>query len=443
MNMFTITARFPTGEFNAHGRDGEPEWPPSPARLASAVLAAAHASGKNVHVAESLFALRPPCISSPPFGLRRVGYGRWVPVNNEVKDDGSGIVDDNKRFGENARKSPERGVLVGTSRDDVVRWVFAEDIGVDLDVLRTLVWTVSYLGRPTSPVILDLVPRAQEAPAGHDRWQPDAKGDVSLRVATRELLRALDEREKYRRDSEFTGTHRVLDVRPVARYRHEGGAGEVYGALPVVSMPSAVLEGAVLYRFPRGRSGDVMLGAGDAPTVADQIRTTFPDLDWMFPLFGDVRQGSRSLLVMKGVLVRTRSVPKDLVLAVRGGVATARPAEPGRLGSLPRVLRAATAPSRIWTSVVPTEMGSKVAVDRSKGVAERLGVGLQRVERHKFAFADVGPDVQEPSTAYHLSVAFDREVSGPVVLDKVWFVPRGATGLAVNERRRALISPSA
>lgn len=37
MTSFTVTARFPAGQFNAHGRDGEPEWPPAPARLAAAL----------------------------------------------------------------------------------------------------------------------------------------------------------------------------------------------------------------------------------------------------------------------------------------------------------------------------------------------------------------------------------------------------------------------
>ena len=60
MTAFTVTARFPTGEFNAHDRDGGPEWPPAPARLAAALLAAAHESGSGVGVVESLFFLAAP-----------------------------------------------------------------------------------------------------------------------------------------------------------------------------------------------------------------------------------------------------------------------------------------------------------------------------------------------------------------------------------------------
>ena len=36
MTAFTVTARFPAGQFNAHGSDGEAEWPPAPARLVAA-----------------------------------------------------------------------------------------------------------------------------------------------------------------------------------------------------------------------------------------------------------------------------------------------------------------------------------------------------------------------------------------------------------------------
>ena len=117
MTAFTVTARFPAGEFNAHDRDGGPEWPPAPARLAAAFLAAAYEAGNGVGAAESLFFLSPPRISAPRAGVRRVGYGRWVPVNNEIKLDNrgrmTGIIDINSRFASKDLKDPECGTLIG------------------------------------------------------------------------------------------------------------------------------------------------------------------------------------------------------------------------------------------------------------------------------------------------------------------------------------------
>ena len=116
---------------------------------------------------------------------------------------------------------------------------------------------------------------------------------------------------------------------------------------------------------------------------------------------------------------------------------TARRAEPRALASLPRVVRAATAPSEAWTSVVPIETGPEAVDARLRALAEDLGVRLVRAERHALARASVGPDVCEPGGATHLTVVFDRAVAGPVILDGVWLVPEGADGLAVNGRRSA------
>ena len=43
--------------------------------------------------------------------------------------------------------------------------------------------------------------------------------------------------------------------------------------------------------------------------------------------------------------------------------------------------------------------------------------------------------MQENNGRWHVSVAFDAKVSGPVVFDGTLMVPLGATTLAVNPRR--------
>ena len=211
MSDLTITASFPLGEFNAHDGEGRAEWPPAPARVLAAMLSAAHGLGEGASEVEALFRCRPPRITAPPTGQRQIGYRRWVPVNNELKTDKNGsptgIVDRNDRLLEKQAKDPECGMMVGTGPSDVVRWTFAADGPVDLGILQKVARSVEYLGRPTSPVLLDVVDGAVEAPPHHSCWEPDPTGWIQLRVGTEGLLAALDAREEERSRSTVTGTH--------------------------------------------------------------------------------------------------------------------------------------------------------------------------------------------------------------------------------------------
>ena len=161
-------------------------------------------------------------------------------------------------------------------------------------------------------------------------------------MATPELLRALDEREEQRRRSRVTGTHPPLDVRPTARYRR---AGADNGAQVMALAPRDILVDAVLYRFPGGRSGGVTVSAADVATVVEQLRGQVPALEWVLPLFGEV--GRRGVPVLRGFVLQAGSAPGAIDLAVRSGVVKVRPSELRELASLPRVVRAATAPSSV------------------------------------------------------------------------------------------------
>ena len=353
MSDLTITASFPLGEFNAHDGDGRAEWPPAPARVLAAMLSVAHGLGEGVAEVEALFRCPPPRITAPPAGERQIGYRRWVPVNNEVKTakNGSptGIIDRNDRLLEKQAKDPERGMMVGTDPSDVVRWTFAADDRVDLGVLQKVARSMEYLGRPTSPVLLDVVDGADEAPPHHSRWEPDPLGWIQLRVGTEGLLAALDAREEERRRSTVTGTHPYMSVRPTAPYRLVGarpGDGEAPDT-------RELLRSCSLYRMPHsGREGAVLVHAADAALVMEQLRDSLEGAGWMLPLIGGL--GRLHLPVLRGMLVAGGPRPPCVGLAVRTGVVEARLAETRTLASLPRVLRAATAPLSQWTTVVPT-----------------------------------------------------------------------------------------
>jgi len=434
MSDLTITASFPLGEFNAHDGEGRAEWPPAPARVLAAMLSAAHGLGEGVSEVEALFRCRPPRITAPPAGERQIGYRRWVPVNNELKMDKNGsptgIVDRNDRLLEKQAKDPECGMMVGTGPDDVVRWTFPVDGPVDLGILQKVARSVEYLGRPTSPVLLDVVDGAVEVPPGHFCWEPDPTGWIRLRVGTEGLLAALDAREEERRRSTVTGTHPYMSVRPTYPYRLvDAQVGD--GAAPDTR---ELLRTCSLYRMPHsGRQGAVLVHASDAALVTEQLRDALEETGWMLPLIGGL--GRRHLPVLRGVLVAGGSRLPSVGLAVRTGVVEARLAETRTLASLPRVLRAATAPSLQWTTVVPTAEEPERIVSLLEECASGLGCGLVGAERHSDSRSDGGVDVQENNGRWHVSVTFDAKVPGPVVFDGTLMVPLGATTLAVNPRR--------
>ena len=434
MSDLTITASFPLGEFNAHDGEGRAEWPPAPARVLAAMLSAAHGLGEGVSEVEALFQCPSPRITAPPAGERQIGYRRWVPVNNELKMDKNGsptgIVDRNDRLLEKQAKDPECGMMVGTGPDDVVRWTFVADGPVDLGVLQKVARSVEYLGRPTSPVLLDVVDGAVEVPPGHSCWEPDPTGWIQLRVGTEGLLAALDAREEERRRSTVTGTHPYMSVRPTAPYRLvDRRSGD--GAAPDAR---ELLRTCSLYRIPHsGRQEAVLVHASDAALVTEQLRDSFGETGWMLPLIGGL--GRRHLPVLRGVLVAGGSRLPSVGLAVRTGVVEARLAETRTMASLPRVLRAATAPSLRWTTVVPTAEDPEGIVSLLEECASGLGCRLVGAERHSDSRSDGGIDVQENNGRWHVSVAFDAKVPGPVVFDGALMVPLGATTLAVNPRR--------
>ena len=434
MTDLTITASFPLGEFNAHDGEGCAEWPPAPARVLAAMLSAAHGLGEGVSEVEALFRCPSPRITAPPAGERQIGYRRWVPVNNELKMDKNGsptgIVDRNDRLLEKQAKDPECGMMVGTGPSDVVRWTFPVDGPADLGILQKVARSVEYLGRPTSPVLLDVVDGAVEVPPGHFCWEPDPLGWIQLRVGTEGLLAALDAREEERRRSTVTGTHPYMSVRPTALYRlvdRRSGDGAVPDA-------RELLRTCSLYRMPHsGRQGAVLVHASDAALVLEQLRDSLGEAGWMLPLIGGL--GRRHLPVLRGVLVAGGSRLPSVGLAVRTGVVEARLAETRTLASLPRVLRAATAPLSQWTTVVPTAEDPEGIMRMLKKCASGLGCGLVGAERHSDSRSDGGIDVQEDNGRWHVSVTFDAKVPGPVVFDGGLMVPLGAATLAVNPRR--------
>ncbi|WP_235905618.1 type I-U CRISPR-associated protein Csb2 [Actinomyces marmotae] len=432
MVALTIEARFPMGEFNAHGADGGPEWPPAPARLLSALLAAAHRGAVGIAQVESLFSLAPPVVTTPASGARDVGFRRWVPANDNVDlsdDDPCWDVSPTYSFMENVSKAPERGTLVGTGQDDVVRWVFPDHGPVgedDMRILQEVASRVEYLGRPTSPVVLTVVRGEAEAPADHERWEPDSHGPVELRVGSPELLRALNDREEQRRRSRFTGAHPSLAVRPTARYQWDGA---VAGDVVVPRLARRLLEGAVLYRV---REAHVL--AADAPLVLGQVRDALGRVEWMLPVLGADGRGRDRLQVLRAVLVRGGERASVLSVATRGGVARMGAAEPGSMTSLPRVMRALCSGGERWTTLVPTDVDRDRLEEAVIAAAARSGCRVLEAVLHDDPVGEIGVPADELGTSRHVTMVVKGSPSTPLVLGDVMMMPVGAA-VAVNPRR--------
>lgn len=437
MPTFAIRARFPLRQFNAVDHDGEPEWPPSPARLAAALLSAAHDAG-TPEVAESLFSLTAPRIYAPRVGSRRVSFSHWVPVNNglEYGDDGRATkpLDVKERFQSLAQEPADRGVILGSAHDTVT-WVFEDGAEVvDTHALAEVARTVPYLGRPTSPIILEVIPGETAPPQGYLEWRPVDDGDTEIGVADLLFLEALNRREEERRRSPVTGSHPPIAIRPTAHYRCIGGPGIVGQPQAEPSLVSwrALMDRAQLVRFPAGQDPRLTVQASEAVSIVSQLQEQMDHLDFVIPVFGTA--GFREVPVLRGVIVAGTG-PGHFTFATHGGLKRVPAEETRRLRSLPRLMRVLTDPRQEWTTLVPTLLSDQQIETQLREVATQHGVRVGSICTHPSARAIPVPNMVEPSPGRHVSVRFSASVAGPIVLDRVWLAPAGST-VTVNPRQR-------
>jgi CRISPR-associated protein Csb2 len=176
----TINVRFLLNRFDASdGHDRTPpEWPPAPARLFMALVAASEACGRRAHEALTWVATLPP----PTIYADEATIGnpdrRWLVTNKVEKDGGSARHPGRTPVGRPRLSRYLRSAVV------TFEWPDAEPDPSHLKALQVVADRVSYLGRPTSPAILEV----SEAKASSDEklaYVPtvsDERVDLSLRV---------------------------------------------------------------------------------------------------------------------------------------------------------------------------------------------------------------------------------------------------------------------
>lgn len=148
-----ITARFPLGVYHGHLPDGSPDALPSPARLFSALVSAAHTGSVadsegdlSSEIADALTWLE----EHPPNGIR-------VPSHVPVSDTSIRVAyRDRGTIEQSKLKLMPKVISDGTAVDDPIGWCWDEMPDIVRDALLRLIEDVPCLGEADSPVVIEI-----------------------------------------------------------------------------------------------------------------------------------------------------------------------------------------------------------------------------------------------------------------------------------------------
>lgn len=171
MTAVVVTARFPFGRYAAtpwfrsrREHVSNVEWPPSPWRIARALVATAHRIGSESLVEETIALIRRLAATEPRYLLppaTEVVYAQWMP---QLKFDDSP--------GASLRSENGHTLLaISPERELCVRWPAVELDRAQRDLLARLLAAVPYLGQSVSICTLEL----------RDSW-PERRPDETIAV---------------------------------------------------------------------------------------------------------------------------------------------------------------------------------------------------------------------------------------------------------------------
>src|SRR5262249_42778191 len=165
--MLTLEVEFLLGRYAAADfRDREqPEWPPHPARLFSALVAAAYESGMSESARAALLwleSLPPPHLCAEEAPATQPPATVYVPINDPMEDFSP----------QRAERQPRTFPSVVPEKPVVhFLWPEAQPDTILTELLASITANVSYLGNSRSPVRVRLADRAPEP-----NWFPDEAG---------------------------------------------------------------------------------------------------------------------------------------------------------------------------------------------------------------------------------------------------------------------------
>lgn len=215
-----LTGRVYSSNFEDGDRKQEPEWPPHPARLFSALVSAWGETDRDNDqriVLEWLEQLPPPSIHFDPTASQRTNVTVYVPVN-----DPANVVGQWKSTAVDSRPlKPRQFPSISPGRCEVFfEWPQAPIQPSHAKALQSLFRCVPYLGSSMSLVALSL---ADSVPAGLASWNATSTGRKQIRVVYPDRLAELEQQ------------HEQFQATGLKSFRATAGRIEKYGPVATVA----------------------------------------------------------------------------------------------------------------------------------------------------------------------------------------------------------------
>lgn len=167
----SVMVRLRTGRYDAATLDPRRgEWPPSPARLFSALVASSAGDAADEDVLRALENAGPPVIHASPLeDVRYDGRSGWV-VTNRIKAGGS------QTWPGRTNGLRERVSVIPGCELFAFVWPELELPDAQLGRLSRLAWRVPYVGRTTSHALVTVIPETVPVDDGQVVWRPVGLG---------------------------------------------------------------------------------------------------------------------------------------------------------------------------------------------------------------------------------------------------------------------------
>lgn len=446
--MLQLQIRFPGGHYCAASLadPAQPEWPPHPSRVYSALVAAAYAGGRTPlpeerAVLQRLEAATPPLLGFPDHDAPPAP-DVFVPVN-----------DDKSRIEFNPKKGRTRGVLhpnrqvrqfpsVVLLGEPVVTLVW--DLAcsdAELALLDGIAARVTHVGTSHSLAV------AGFGRAEHDfapRWQPDPQGEQFLRVTSAGRLAELDRladaaRQPPKGSVPLRRPPPLCEVlRPYAVVRPAAVVQPARHDWISLKLLDATWGADTAHTLARALRRAVMSLLGDAaPAAVHGHDPAVEHLAWLpLPDVGHPHARGRIRGVAVGLPRSMTAADRALALA---GLARLQhlvlpDGQVARLAAYlddpdtPLVLRAATwcGPATHWSTVTPVlldrppkkhspELIGRALMDSLVHAGFPAPQSLQVLAASDFTGAPAALDVPTRVPRFHARVVFAEPVEGPVL----------------------------
>lgn len=208
MTCLVISCSFPTGWYEAATdttRHAQPEWPPHPIRIFSALVAGAgvlERRGQQDAAKEAREALKelesaaPPSVDVPEHVGMYKGVGIYPPGQAQREPSVITTREELDNIRALQTRSPRPAVLLPYGATVSFRYTDRPDAKELAAKLRPAAMHVTYLGRPTGPVLVSATTEVTCRPPdqGTVRWVRTEAGDHALRCPMSGTLEYLDTR---------------------------------------------------------------------------------------------------------------------------------------------------------------------------------------------------------------------------------------------------------